>query len=363
MMLGRITYMELRTGWKGLLIFTMLILVISAGIVQIFPFYKDSLTEQLEGANKVNLALPNEQGGNITLSWEPLENATSYMVLEDTRVSMVTAKIAYLGEETSITFEKDFEEKRYYAVMAVIDETSDPVLIGIATTEKGEDPFKTLLENPAYSGFTGGRSISMLEVKGFITFEFFGLWWVYVGLFIAYLSVSIIASDFENKRMDIMLSTPISRRRYLLEKFSAMSAIALLATLVAIVGLAGGLASINVLNEISAEALFLSLISGLPFLMVIVAVGMLTAVLFQKVRTGMGVTFAFVFTEFFLYTFGGFSKSLEWMKTISIFKYWDYSSVIIDDLFKSGDFVILTVLAIVLVAICVWIFEKKDIPT
>jgi len=362
-MLGRITYMELRTGWKGLLIFGILILVISAGMVQIFPFYKDSLTEQLEGANKVNLALPNEQGGNITLSWEPLENATGYMVLEDTRASMVTAKIAYAGEETSITFEKDFEEKRYYAVMAVIDETSDPVLIGIATTEKGEDPFKTLLENPAYSGFTGGRSVSMLEVKGFMTFEFFGFWWVVVGLFIAYLSVSIIASDFENKRMDVMLSTPISRRRYLLEKFGAMSAIALLTTLIAIAGLVGGLASINALNEISAGAIFLSLISGLPFLMVIAAIGMLTAVLFQKVRTGMGVTFAFVFAEFFLYTFGGFSKNLEWMKTISIFKYWDYSSVIIDDLFKSGDFIILTVLAIVLIVIDMWVFTKKDIPT
>ena len=361
-MLGRITYMELRTGWKGLLIFGILILVISAGIVQIFPFYRDSLTEQLEGANKVNLTLPNEQGSNITLSWEPLENATSYMVLEDTRVSMVTAKIAYLGEETSITFEKDFEEKRYYAVMAVINETSDPVLIGIATTEKGEDPFKTLLENPAYASFTGGRSISMLEPKGFMTFEFFGLWWVYVGLFIAYLSVSIIASDFENKRMDIMLSTPTSRRRYLLEKFGAMSLIALLMILVAIAGLTGGLASINALNEISVATISLSLISCLPFLMVIVAIGMFTAVLFQKVRTGMGVTFAFIFTEFFLYTFGGFSKSLELMKTISIFKYWDYSSVIIDNLFKPGDFIILTILAILLVVIDIWIFEKKDIP-
>jgi ABC-2 type transport system permease protein len=363
MMLGRITYMELRTGWKGLLIFGILILVVSASIVQIFPFFQDSLTEELEGANKVSLELPIEQGSNITLSWEPLENATSYMVLEDTRVSMVTAKPAYLGEETSITFEKDFEEKRYYAVMAVIDETSDSVLIGIATTEKGEDPFKELLKNPAYSGLTGGRSISMLEVKGFVTLEFFSWWWMLAGLFIAYLSVSFIASDFENKRMDVMLATPISRRRYLLEKFGAMSVIALLMILVAIAGLAGGIASINALSEFSAATVFLSLIGCLPFLMVTAAVGMLTAVLFQKVRTGMGVTFAFVFAEFFLYTFGGFSKSLEWLKTISIFNYWDYSAVIIDDLFKSGDFVILTVLAIVLVAIGVWIFEKKDIPT
>jgi len=53
-------------------------------------------------------------------------------------------------------------------------------------------------------------------------------------------------------------------------------------------------------------------------LMVIAAVGIFTAVFFQRVRTGMGITFAFVFAEFFLYAFGGFSKSLEWMKTVSM---------------------------------------------
>jgi ABC-2 type transport system permease protein len=362
MMVGRIAYMELRTGLKGLLIFGLLVIIVSAGMPLIFPTYRDSLTEELEGANKVNLELPNEQGGMITLSWEPMEGATSYMVLEDNRSSMVMAKLKYMGEETSITFEKDFEEKRYYAVMAILDETSDPVLIGIAATEKGEDPFQELMKNPAYAGFTGGRNISMLEVKGFITLEFFSWWWMLAGLFIAYLSVSVIASDFENKRMDVMLSTPISRRRYLLEKFSAMSAIALFIILIAIAGLAGGLANINALDDFSAEAVFLSLIGCLPFLMVIAAVGMLTAVFFQKVRVGMGITFAFVFAEFFLYTFGSFSKSLEWMKTISIFNYWDYSSVIIDDLFKAVDFILLTILAIVLLIIGIWVFKKKDIP-
>jgi len=361
-MFGRIAYMELRTGWKGLLIFGLLVIIVSAGMPLIFPTYRDALTEELEGANKVNLELPNEQGGMITLSWEPLDNATSYMVLEDNRLSMLTPIPKYNGTATSITFEKDFEEKRYYAVMAVLNETSDPDLIGIATTEKGADPFQELMQNPIYAGFTGGRNISMLEAKGFITLEFFSWWWMLSGLFIAYLSVSVIASDFENKRMDMMLSTPISRRRYLLEKFSAMSVIALFIVLLAIVGLSGGLAKINALNEFSIEAVFLSLIGCLPFLMVISAVGMVTAVLFQKVRVGMGITFAFVFAEFFLYTFGNFSKSLEWMKTISIFKYWDYSSVIIDDFFKAADFILLTILAIVLLIIGIWVFKKKDIP-
>ena len=362
MMVGRILFMELRTGWKGLLIFGLLILVISAGIVQIFPTFRDSLTEELEGANKVSLELPEEQEGNITLSWESMENATSYMVLEDSRLSMVTAKLKYTGTETSITFEKDFEEKRYYAVMAILNETAESLLIGIATTEEGENPFQELLQNPVYKSFTGGRNVNMLEAKGFIALEFFSWWWMLAGLFIAYLSVSVVAGDFENKHMDMLLSTPVSRRQYLIEKFSAMTIVALLVILVATAGLAGGLASINALSDFPPHVVFQSLIGFLPFLMVTIAVGMFTAALFQKVRAGMGLTFAFVFAEFFLYAFGGLSSSLEWMKTISIFNYWDYSSVIIDGFFKAGDFILLTILAITLLIIGMWIFEKKDIP-
>ena len=361
-MAGRIAYMELRTGWKGLLIFGILVVIISAGMARLFPAFKSSLTEELEGASKVNLELPDAPGGSITLSWESLENATGYLVLEDNRSSMLMAELKYMGKETSISFEKDFEEKRYYAVMAVLNETSDPLLIGIATTVKG-DPFQQLLENPIYASFTGGRSISMLEVKGFITLEFFSMWWMFAGMFIAYSSVSVIASDFEGKRMDVMFSTPISRRRYLVEKFGAVSTIALIMILVATAGLSIGLAGIGAIDELPTGVVFVSLISCLPFLMVIAAVGVLSAVVFQKTRAGIGITFAFVFAEFFFYAFGGYSKGLEWMKTISIFNYWDYSSVIIDGVFKAGDFVLLSALAALVIAISVWIFEKRDIPT
>ena len=105
-MFGRITYMELKTGLKWLIIFCLLVTIVSACMPLIIPTFQESLTEELEGANKVDLELPIVEGANITLSWEPHENATSYMVLEDNRSSMVTAKIKYVGVETSISFEK-----------------------------------------------------------------------------------------------------------------------------------------------------------------------------------------------------------------------------------------------------------------
>jgi ABC-2 type transport system permease protein len=359
--IGQVAVRELKAAWKVVFIMCTITIVYSAGMPAIFPLYRSSLVEELEGASRVHITLPNETQSTITLTWDPLENSTSYIVLEDNRSIMLTASTKYIGDETSITFEKDFTEKRYYAVLAVVEGIAEPSLIGMATTEES-DPFKELLENPVYKSFAGGRSISMLEVKGFITLEFFILWTMLAGMFIAYLSVSIIAGDFENRHMDIWLSKPITRRRYLAEKFASLAIISLIMSLTAALGLIIGVASINSLNELSAYATLISVLAGLPILMVIAAVGTLSAVSFQKMKAGMGVSFAFVFAQLFLRTFGSFSKDLEALKAISIFTYWDYSTAIFDTVFRANDFALIIIVSLMILAVALWVFKKKDIP-
>lgn len=357
-MFGKVILMEFKSGWKGVSIFAFLVLLLSAGLPQAFPIYRDSLITELEGAQKVSLTVPEE--GEITLSWEPMEGA-SYIVLEDNRSSMVTAQPIYMGEETMISFPKDFEEDRFYAVMAVIDDTQ--VLIGIATTGKPKDPFEDYMNNPVFAGFTGGRHFSILELKGFVVVEFLSFWWMVAGLFIAYVSVSTITGDFEGKRMDLIFSTPISREQYILEKFTAMSVISLVIMLVAVLGLVSSIAGMGLSGEFDSKTAFMGLIGCLPLFIVFAAFGMLTAAIFQKTRVGIGVSFAFVIGGFFLSTFGGYSESLEWMKSISIMNYWDYYSVIFDGVFKMGDFIGLFIAAFVLIGLAILIFKKKDIPT
>ncbi|MFO8132396.1 MAG: ABC transporter permease [Thermoplasmatota archaeon] len=371
-MSGRMALMELRSGWKGLAMFGVLVLLVSAGMPQILPAYRESFTEDLAGASRVHIEVPEQQGATIHLSWEPNVNATMYVVLEDNSSTFLTSRVQYLGNQTNISFPKTFEEKRYYAVMAILSNVSNASwadllsaqrqLVGIAATGTPDNPFEELMDNPAYQGFTRGRTINPLEIKGFIIVEFFSWWWMLAGLFVAYLSVSVIASDFENRRMDIFLSTPISRRRYILEKFLSLALTALYVIGVATIGLVAGVAGLGALSELPAHAVFLSLLGCFPFLLVIAAVGILCAVAFQKVKVGMGVTFAAVFAQFFLYTFGNYTPALAWMKTVSIFNYWDYAAPLLDDVFKLGDFAVLAAIAGVVLAVALWLFDHKDVP-
>ena len=218
------------------------------------------------------------------------------------------------------------------------------------------------LENPMYQGLTGGRVISFSELKGFISLEFYSWWILLAGLFLAYISVASLSNDFEGKRMDLIFSTPIKREHYLIEKFAALSAITFVIVLFAAGALAGGIESIGYGHEADSYTIFLSLIGSLPMLLVIMAIGFLSALQFKSTRVGMGIAFLFIMVQFILYTLAGMSSVYESAKYVTVMNYWDYNSVLFDGLFNAGHFVGLFVVALIILMLAVYVFKKQDIP-
>jgi ABC-2 type transport system permease protein len=162
--------------------------------------------------------------------------------------------------------------------------------------------------------------------------------------------------------MDLIFSTPITRERYVLEKFAAMIIIVIFVLLVAAGAMASGVDSIGETDNLGSSTIFLAVIGSLPMLLVIMAFGYLAAFQFRSTRVGMGLTFLFVMVEFILFTVAQLVSSLEYLKYASIMHYWDYNTVLYDVLFKVGDFVVLFVTTGIILLLAVWVFKKKDIP-
>ena len=391
-MFGSTVLMEFKTGWKGFLIFTLIVLLVAGGIPGMFPMFRDSMLTEYEGSDKLTLELPEEgSSNNINLSWEPVEGAMMYIVRESNQSHMTELTIVIYTADTNLAIPYNFTETRYYVVLALINTTDinfsalfdinittlsdflvlmdyfetafDTVFIGMTATDiGGENLFDEFLDNPVYSGFSGGRDVNFMEIRGFLTFELFGWWWMLVGFFLAYMAVAMVANDFSEKRMDLIFSTPLPRSRYLIEKFTALAVFSLFILVVATLALVGGVESIGYSDELDAGTSFLTFIGCLPFLLVIVAVGILTAVVFRSTRVGMGLTFMFILFEFIFYTIAGFSQDLEWFKYISIMEYWDYRSMLLDGSFNVGYFVGLFVVAFLILFAAIWVFKKRDIP-
>ena len=388
-MLGKVFFMEFRTGWKGLLIFLFLVLLIAGGMPQIYPSFIESFESDLEGEENLEIYIPDKKGENINLSWTPVGTNTSYLVIESPVISMVPATGIIIANEPHVTFPYDFNETRYFAVATInisginvtdylgylintsnifnhkfdIKSLSNTTFIGMISTSKDiKSALDEFLDNPMYQGLTGGRVISFSEIKGFISLEFYSWWVLLAGLFLAYISVSSISSDFEGKRMDLIFSTPIKREQYLIEKFAALTVITLLIVLFAAGSLASGIDSIGYSDDVDSYTLFLSLIGSLPMLLVIMAIGFLSAVWFKSTRVGMGIVFLFVMIEFILYTLAGMASIYESAKYGTILYYWDYNTVLFDGLFNAGHFVGLFIVAGIILVLAIYVFKKRDIP-
>jgi ABC-type transport system involved in multi-copper enzyme maturation permease subunit len=363
----RIIIMELKTGWKGILVFTFIILLAAGGFPSFYPTIKESSQEDLEGVEFLNIEVPEEPGGMINLSWEAVPGAISYRILED-NASTVQNKLSesirnFTTTQTNLSVPYDFDEKHYYAVYFILDESLDPVYLGVTSTSAGGTAFDTLLENPAYQGLAGGREISFLDIRGFLALEIFSWWVLLVGIYLAYRAVASVAEDYQEKRMDLIFSTPLSRRNYILGKFTSHFIVTVFICFIASAVMTGAVAAIGEGDNAGASVIYGTVFASVPLLLCIQAFGILGAVYFKSTRAGMGLAFLFIFSQYALNIVASVSKSMQNAKYATIMYYWDYTGILLGDGVNGGHFAVLTVLTAIFLILAIWAFEHQDIPT
>lgn len=364
-MKGRIVLMELRTGWKGILIFTIIILLAAGGFPGMYPTIKESSAEQLEGIENLTIDVPDEEGGIINLSWKPVPNAEGYSILEE-NIFTFQNKLAdslrnFNTTGTSILIPYNFTEKRYFAVYYITKDSPEPAYLGVISTETGT-AFDALLENPAYQGLSGGREVSFLDIRGFLALELFSWWVLLAGLYLAWRAVASVAEDYREKRMDLIFSTPVSRRRYILGKFSSHFLVTAFICLVAAAAMSGSVEAVGEGENVSAGVIYGTVFASLPLLMCIQAFGILGAIYFKSTRAGMGIAFLFIFFQYALNIIAAVSKNLENAKYATIMHYWNYTGIMLGDGVNIGHFMVLTVLTLIFLVLAIWSFERQDIP-
>jgi len=357
-MISSTFFMEFRKSWKGFSLFMVIILLTAGGFPQFYPAFMES-QEELEGEENVQLSVDNDI---VEISWKKFSGVKSYQVIEDNKSFMVTPSFVYNGTENHTQVLYRSNETQYFAVIAMMNNTDEVKLVGMATTAEGESPFDEMMESSFYKSFTGGRDISMTDIKGFISLEFFSWWFLLAGLYIGYISVSSISRDFEERRMDIIFSTPISRNRYILEKFAALSVYSLLMVLVAGGVMIASVNSIELASDVNSVYLMLALIGSLPVLLIIEAVAILCSVFFVNSRTATGMTLLFAFYSYAVQIVANITSKYSFVENYSILGYWDYNEVIFDKVFSYSDFIGLIVVAALILTAALVIFNKKDIP-
>jgi len=364
-MKGKIMSMEFRKGWKGFVIFIVVVTLIAAGYAQLYPSVMEDMEEnELVGADLVNIEI---DGDEIHLSWVRMEGSdemnasVEYRIVEDTNQYLPNPReIKRIRDNHTIIERNHDEEARYFGVIALINGTVEKP-IGMASTEEPVDPVEELMDTPFVRLFSAGREdLSMADMEGFISVEVYSWWILLVGVYLAYLSVKSVTTDFEEDRLDILLSSSVSRKGYLLEKFSALSLFVLIMHV--IVGLMIML-SVYSVGESPDITYLIAMLIAVPMFMVIIAVSMFFAVLFKRSRTAVGVSFGVILVQFGLFATGHLVESLEPVHPFTISNYWDYNSVLLDGIIYPLHLVLLMAIAIIFLVASMKIFQKGDIPS
>lgn len=355
MKIGKTMLMELKDRWKGFVLFILVVVLLVGGFVQAYPSFREAFDEGLEGSENVEVeVLKGEENISVMLSWKEFEDAENYSILVGESPNMMVPLDIVDGVENTyheyvLGFDGDDIPERYFAVVAVRSD-GERELVGMETNFERRTAFQEIW------------GIDYGDIQGFLSL-LWSTWWVLlIGLYIGYISVNVITKDYEEDRMDLILSKPISRKQYLLEKFMVVSLYTLSVLVIIGLLLIVSVASVGELDSVSSYGLMSSSLLSWPVFLVMISVSMLAGVYLESSRKAVGVSFIFILTQYGINMVGDLTEGLEYLKTYTIINYWDYESALFGEAVSAFDVVFLFVLSALLVGSALMIFERKDIP-
>ncbi|HEQ79173.1 MAG TPA: hypothetical protein ENN76_02780 [Euryarchaeota archaeon] len=358
-MRGSVFIMEIKKSWKGLLIFLLLIFIYHAGITAIYSIWGDMGIDGLEGEEFLNLTT--DETGNVTLSWATVENASMYTVMSSNNSLMIPSTVAYSGNENSTVLFINPEDTVYLAVVAMVNNKT--VFLGMTTNDEIKNTFADMFDNPFFQSFGGGRDIRLDTIEGFISVEMLSMLMFVGGIYLVYRSSASLSLEIEGKYLDILLSAPISRIQYILEKIFFLFFATLLFALVTATGIYLGMLSLGLAEPIKFAIIYLTILSSIPMFMVFQTIGLVGALSTKTGKGGFGIGMGAMVASYFFMLVAIFVEKLGWLQYLSINKYWDYNMILYDGSFPFWQTAVLCAMFIVLSGVAVYLFNMKDLPT
>lgn len=286
----------------------------------------------------------------LTISWPKVEGADFYNIYlaNDPKFENSVREHEKITEgNVEIALENFSNGEKYFALTA--GEYIQNQLVGINTLIELEHPMEAFMD------------VDPTTAEGFLSFVYTFFFILLIGLYLGYLSVNTITKDFENKQLDITFSTPISRFRYVSEKFLfvAFYSFVLLAVIGGVIAL-----SMNFLELGTASTLsyVLSSILSWPMFLVIVSVSFLASLGLVNSTRAIGGSFLFILVQYGITIVTEMGEAYDYLEPYTIISYWNFEEILFEEVYSMGNFIFLLGLSLIIFFLSVFLFQKRDIP-
>ncbi|MFB6165957.1 MAG: ABC transporter permease subunit [Haloarculaceae archaeon] len=210
---------------------------------------------------------------------------------------------------------------------------------------------------PAFRAAFGVEA--MTTIGGFLATELYQFAWVLLlGLYFAYLAGGVVASDVERGRMDLLLSTPISRRRVVAEKFLSLLAPMVAVNVVGAVVVYAGTVAVG--DPIDVIDLTMVHVLSLPYLLACAAIGLVFSVALHRADTAQRGALGLLFA-LFLVDSVSVSSDYDWAGALSPTRYYDPTAILVRGEYDWTGAAILLLAAVALVLFAREYFQRVDV--
>ena len=235
-----------------------------------------------------------------------------------------------------------------------------PLMAGIWPSFKEQAAaFSEILQNPVYQALLG-----QLGVMDMTTWQ--GIFYMYVGICMEWAIVivailipaRIVVSEVDKKTLDVTLSYPISRWRYLLEKFMVYATYNILYGVFVYIF---AVVSTNSLGETLDMTVLGHAMAGFwLWLFALGAVSLLCGTLFLESSRALSASGALVVTQYLMTRFGDLGD-LSFLKDYTIFNYASTGTILNNGGIPMNELAVVVGVGVVALAAALYVFQKREL--
>jgi ABC-2 type transport system permease protein len=209
--------------------------------------------------------------------------------------------------------------------------------------------------------FGMGDTAYFATPEGYIATRSFGLLLLLVSIYAIAAGLNVTANDEERGIMDSVLSLPIARWQLVLEKLLAYMLMSVLVVVVILVLTLVGIA-LTPSFAVDTGKIVLGSINVLPGMWLMLAFTAFAGALMRRKGLATALAVIFLVGSYFIDTLGrdATTSILNSLRVVSFHSYYDAIGVIRNG-FNVGNVVLLLVVAIMLIALSLFSYERRDI--
>jgi ABC-2 type transport system permease protein len=182
-----------------------------------------------------------------------------------------------------------------------------------------------------------------------------------LAVFGAAAAAGAIAGELEDGTLEVLLSKPVGRRPLYVANLVAILLLVGIVMAAIQVGNMIGLSLLDLADEVDLGQMPLVWVNGFLLWAAFGAFGLAASVSFDRHSQATGITAAYVVINYFLEIIGTFWTDVDFLKTYSLFEYFQPGEILLGD-WQPTDLLVLGVAAILPIIWAVVVFPRRQLP-